>query len=192
MSKVVLAFGDIETTGLKQEDGHRIIEIAIGVWRYDAAAGIKQKVGKTWVQRINPERPIDPGAEAVHGISLSDLRGAPTWKEVAPKVHKILSATNIFVAHNGEGFDAPFIALELIRLGYKLPNFKVYDTMLNGRAATGFGKLPNLGELCWSMGVDYDPDNAHAADYDVEVMERSFWNGVDRGLFTNPVDFYNG
>ena len=189
MSEIAIAFGDIETTGLKQEDGHRIIEIAFSMWRYNCATGDKRKVGKTWVQRINPMRAIDPGAEAVHGISLASLRGQPVWEDVAPKVHKLLAMTTVFVAHNGEGFDAPFIALELIRVGYKIPNFKVFDTMLEGRAATAYGKVPNLKELCWATGVDYDSDAAHAADYDVEVMENAYWNGIQMGMFPTPEDF---
>src|SRR5690606_34624149 len=116
MSWLILAVGDIETTGLKQEDGHRIIEIALSFWAYDKTTGARRKIGKPYIQRINPERAIDPGAEAVHKISLSDLRGKPKWKEIAPTVSKILSKVDLFVAHNA-AFDAPFIALELVRVG---------------------------------------------------------------------------
>ena len=184
-----ICVGDIETTGLSQESGHRIIEIAMSVWKYDPTTQAKRKVGNTWVQRINPMRDIDPGAQAVHGISITDLRGQPLWEDVAPKVHKIMSMCQIFVAHNGEGFDAPFIALELVRLGYKIPSIKVFDTMLKGRTSTGFGKVPNLKELCWATGVDYDPDAAHAADYDVEVLESAYWNGIELGMFDKPCQF---
>lgn len=188
MSKIVVAIGDIETTGLSQEAGHRIIEVCFSVWRFDAAANTRQQLGMM-TQRINPKRDIDPGAQAVHGISLAALRGEPEWEDVAPKVHKLLDKTDIFVAHNGEGFDGPFIALELIRAGYKLPNFKVFDTMLRGRSCTPFGKVPNLRELCFALGIDYDPEKAHSAEYDVNVLVSAYWKGVDQGLFTNPGDY---
>lgn len=189
MSDIVVSHLDIETTGLKQEDGHRIIEIAAGVWRYNSVTKARTKVGRTWVQRINPMRDIDPGAQAVHKIAITDLRGMPLWEDVAAKLHKLLSMTHIMVAHNGYGFDAPFIAMELMRIGKKVPNFQVFDTMLEGRGCTAMGKVPNLAELCFAMGVDYDPDVAHAADYDVEVMEQAYWNGVDRGYFPEPERF---
>lgn len=182
MSKIVVAVGDIETTGLRQEDGHRIIEACFSVFRFDPVARSRQKIG-TMLQRINPKRDIDPGAQAVHGISLMDLRGEPEWDVVAPKIHKLLSMTDLFVAHNGEGFDAPFIALELLRAGHKIPNFKVFDTMLNGRSCTPFGKVPNLGELCLALGVEYDPDKAHSAQYDVDVLADCYWRGIDSGLY---------
>lgn len=186
MSKIVVGFTDIETTGLKVEEGHRIIEIAYSAWSYDTVTGDRRKIGKTWMQRIDPKRPIDAGAQAVHGISLADLKGCPEWEAVAPIVHKLMSKSDVVVAHNGEGFDLPFIGYELVRIGYKLPNVKVFCTMVNGRGATAYGKAPNLGELCYATGVDYDPDTAHAADYDVEVMENAYWNGVDSGLFAAP------
>lgn len=185
MRDLVIAFADIETTGLEQHKGHRIIELGIGVWRYSPDTGARRKLGKTWLQRIDPKRDIDPGAQAVHGISLADLRGCPVWEDVAPNLHKVLKSTDVFIAHNAE-FDAPFIALELARAGFPVPSFQIFCTMQNGRAATSMGKVPNLGELCWTMDVDYDPDAAHAADYDVECMEQAYWRGVERGLFGCP------
>jgi DNA polymerase-3 subunit epsilon len=187
MAWKVLAVGDIETTGLKVEDGHRIIEVALSMWAFNTVTGDKRKLGKPYIQRINPERPIDPGAEAVHKISLSDLRGKPKWKEVAPIVSKLLSKADIFIAHNA-AFDAPFVALELVRVGLPMPTFDVYCTMENGRKATAMGKVPNLGELAYACGFEYDTDSAHSALYDTELLENCYWVGVERGLFKSPAD----
>lgn len=185
MSWIAIAVGDIETTGLDQSKGARIIEIALSVWAYNKTTGEKRKLGKPYLQRINPGIPIDPGAEAVHGISLAMLRGKPDWATVAPVVGKILSKVDLFIAHNAQ-FDCPFIALELIRAGQPMPTFDVYCSMENGRKATGFGKVPNLGELAFACGVEYEPEKAHSALYDVEVLEQSYWKGVDLGLFKSP------
>lgn len=187
MAWKVVTVGDIETTGLKQEDGHRIIEVALSVWAYNTLTGEKRKLGKPYIQRINPERPIDPGAEAVHKISLAHLRGKPKWAKVAPIVASILSRTDIFIAHNA-AFDAPFLALELIRVKEAMPNFDVYCTMENGRKATGMGKVPNLGELAYACGFDYDTDAAHSALYDTELLENCYWVGVENGLFKSPAE----
>lgn len=181
---IVVTGIDTETTGLNQEDGHRIIELGVSVYK---TADLKTftKVGKTWLQRINPLRPIDKAAQNVHGISIEELRGCPEWKDVAPKLEKILNATNLLVAHN-IGFDAPFTALELMRVGLKMPNVETFCTMLEGRHATGMGKVPSLEELCWAYDVEYDASAAHAADYDIEKTMECFFKGIKAGRFILP------
>lgn len=176
---------DIETTGLEQEKGHRIIEIAVLPYLYDEATGTVTPKGK-FVQRINPQRAIDPGAQAVHGICYEDLAYSPTWEEVAPKVVRLMSACDLLVAHNGNGFDLPFIAAELLRIGQPIPDVEVVDTMVQGRWATPMGKLPNLGEFCFATGVDYDKEKAHAAEYDVSVMMEGFFVALRKGFIQLP------
>lgn len=178
---MILCGLDTETTGLDQSEGHRIIEIAMSLYDSDTRA----KKG-AFVQRINPERSISAEAQRVHGISFDMLADQPKWDEVAPKVAKILSASNLIIAHNGNGFDLPFIAAELMRVGIAVPKVQSVDTMLDARWATPNGKLPNLGELCYSLNVAYDPAKAHGALYDVEVMMESFFRGLDKGFFKLP------
>lgn len=171
---------DTETTGLEQAEGHRIIEVAI--LSYDSDT--RQLVDK-YVQRIDPERPIDPKAQAVHGIDYSQLIGCPKWEQVAPHVHNLLSTGGLVIAHN-IAFDMPFTQAELHRVGLRLPPVQQLCTMDNGRWATFDGKSPKLGELCFALDVDYDPNAAHAADYDVDVMMQCFFAGVDRGFYNIP------
>ena len=57
---------DLETTGLEVEKGHKIIEAALLTYE-------DGKLADAWVQRINPERPIDPGASSAHGIVYADV-----------------------------------------------------------------------------------------------------------------------
>lgn len=171
---------DIETTGLAQEEGHRIIEIAALTYDFGLDGSVREV--DRFTQRVNPQRSIDPAAQAVHGISAADLIGQPTWDAVGPLVHKRLATTDLFVAHNAE-FDAPFVALELIRIGLDVPFENVFCTMQNGRGAAPFGKVPNLGELCWACGVDYDPSAAHAADYDIKKTMECFFIGLRFGMY---------
>lgn len=171
---------DIETTGLKYGD-HRIIELHAGIWDL---AGTKLKA-KTW--RINPERSIDIDAQRVHGISLADLSGSPRWSDVAPEIHKwfTLSSLRIIVAHNGKGFDMPFVNHEFERIGLEPILTPVFDTMLEGRWSTPTGAVPNLGALCFACGIPYDTDKAHSATYDVEVMMKAFFLGRQWGWFNH-------
>lgn len=187
MSKsLILTVADIETTGLKQEEGHRIIEIAMAVLKLEFSESHEfveaKKVGSTWCQRINPGRSIDPGAQAVHGISIADLKSEPAWPDVAGKVQKILTMSDVLAAHNAQ-FDAPFIALELVRIGMDIPKFDVFCTMEHGRTATAMGKVPSLAELCWSLGVRYEEGAAHAADYDVNCTVECVIKGLRAGAY---------
>lgn len=172
---------DTETTGLEPGD-HRFIEIFVEQIEYPSRKSLTKKL-----QRINPQRSIQPAAQAVHKISLSDLIGCPSWEDVAPDIHKLIAGCDLLVAHNGEGFDLPFLNYEFKRVG--LPEIRVpmFDTMLHGRWSTPIGKVPNLGELCWACEVDYDGSKAHAADYDVGVMMDCFFRGLDWGFFQAPL-----
>ena len=104
-------------------------------------------------------------------------------EEVAPKLIRVMQKADLIVAHNGHGFDMPFTAGEILRIGQPLPKTPCFDTMLEGRWATPMGKLPSLRELCFACGVEYDTEKAHAADYDVDVMMASFFVGYDKGFF---------
>ena len=172
---------DTETTGIEQSEGHRIIEIAM--LTYDSTTRL---CVDRYVQRIDPERAISSGAQAIHGISYEELVGQPKWAAVAPVVKKKMAIGQTMIAHN-MGFDGPFVGAELIRVGETLPDIEPFCTMSEGRWACPDGKYPKLGELCFALGVEYDLSKAHAADYDVEVMMACFWRGLDRGFYTLSV-----
>lgn len=185
MSRNLLAALDTESTGLDQAAGHRLIEAAAAIYDLDT----KKRLG-TFVSRINPQRGIDPDAEAIHGIKFEDLIHEPTWEVVGPKIGKLLGQCRYVLAHNGIGFDLPFLFRELIRIGEPVPKIIAIDSMLQARWATPDGALPNLKALCFACGVDYDPTKAHAALYDVDVMAECFFSQLDRGFFTLPTELY--
>jgi len=137
-------------------------------------------------RRINPQRSIDPAAQEVHGIAFEDLTECETWDQVAPLVGRTLSAASVVIAHNGQGFDLPFVFGELARVGVALPAVKLMDTMLQGRWATPDGALPSLKALAFACGVEYDPSKAHAAMYDVDVMMECVNRQMARGFFSIP------
>lgn len=172
---------DLESTGLN-EPQHRIIEVCVIAYDYDPATHAFEEID-CWTQRINPQRSIDPKAREVHGISESDLVGKPTFDLVAPTLTQKLDRLDVGVGHNLIDFDAPFTIRELERVGAQLPDFEPFDTMLEGRWATAFGKAPNLQELCWASGEHYDPALAHAAEYDVRRMMSCFFYGLRRQVF---------
>jgi DNA polymerase-3 subunit epsilon len=182
---VILIGGtDLETTGFLEPE-HRIIEACLSTYLYDPVKRIGTlRDTNTW--RIDPKRPIDAKARAVHGITETDLIGKPTFDIVAPDFSARLNECDVVVAHNGLTFDFPFIIQELERVRVELPDFIPFDTMVHGRWSTPLGKAPNLEELCFSSGVTYDHIKAHAADYDVDCMMQCFFFGLRRGVYTVP------
>lgn len=70
MRQIVL---DTETTGLEVTQGHRIIEVGC-IELID-----RRHTGRVFHQYLNPERDIDAGASAVHGLSRERLATAPKF-----------------------------------------------------------------------------------------------------------------
>ena len=171
---------DTETTGLSQENGAKIIELAFLTYDLDSRVLLD-----TWVQRFDPQQAIDPKAQALHGISYSDLVGQPTWNEKAVEIAERMNKADLIVAHNMD-FDGPFIAGELLRVGQDVPDVYSVCTMKGARWACPDGKLPKLGELCFALGIDYDKSKAHGAEYDVQVTAACFFAGLDRGFYNLP------
>jgi DNA polymerase-3 subunit epsilon len=169
---------DLETTGLDQSAGHRIIEVAVTLHELET----ERFLGK-YVQRINPQRAIDPDAQRVHGITFEQLAHEPTWEQVAPNVHRVLSAVRYMAGHNIIGFDWPFLSGEFKRIGMAVPELELIDTMVDARWATPLGKLPNLSELCFATGIEYDPSQAHGALYDIDVNMNAYFAARRMGFF---------
>ena len=94
---------DFETTGL--QPGYRPVEIA---WlEFDSLYKVSQSV----TSLIDPQIPIEPGAQKVHGISSEMLTGMPTLEEFLQGEHadKFADEHVLVVAHNA-AFDLPMFA----------------------------------------------------------------------------------
>jgi len=94
---------DFETTGL--QPGYRPVEIA---WlEFDSL----YKVSESVTSLIDPQIPIEPGAQKVHGISSEMLAGMPTLEEFLQGEHadKFADEHVLVVAHNA-AFDLPMFA----------------------------------------------------------------------------------
>lgn len=188
MSRTLVTGLDLETTGLDMLEGgklgDRIIEVCLQVYDLE-----ERKLLLDFTRRVNPDgRKMNAKAQKVHNIAATDLIGKPLFKEIAPQIQAILQRSSAVVAHNGDSFDLPFLALEMDAAGYELPSkLACFDTMCNGMWASYDHKPPRLEEVCWAMGVEYDPAKAHAAQYDVQVMMEAFFKALDRGLFTLDV-----
>lgn len=175
---------DTETTGLKVEKGNRIIEICCQVFSWPE----RKKVINMTQRFTNQGVKMEPKAQAVHGISAADLVGKPRFDSFAPKLSAIFKKSKVIVAHNAM-FDMGFLAHHMAEAGHPLPeDLIIYDTMNEGMMASYDSKPPSLREFCWAMGVEYNEAEAHAADYDVDVMMAAFFIALDRGYMELPAN----
>ena len=139
---------DLETTGLVARID-RVVEIA--AVRFTASGQLIDR----FEQLVNPERPMSPAAEAVHGISDADLAGAPVAREVLPRFLAFLGDPHAtaMVAHNAS-FDAGFLGSELRRAGYQAPQHRIFDTLALARRRHPELSSHRLASLAahWGLG----------------------------------------
>ena len=115
MKPIIITGLDIETTGFKPEDGHRITEVGAITYKVNPLTLEFTKV-LTYSKLVNPGRSIPEEVQRLTNITPATVKDAPGWDVVSVDVGKILNVTDIMIAHNA-AFDAPFLAYELLRLG---------------------------------------------------------------------------
>ncbi len=158
MRKVVL---DTETTGLDPRQGHRIIEVA-------AIEMDGRKVSKRSFHRyLNPEREIDEGAAAVHGLTLDRLLDEPKFAEIAPALLEFIADAELII-HNAP-FDIGFLNAELALAGLPALNNQVIDTLKVAKELHP-GKKNNLNALCDRYQIDNSHRTLHGALLDTELL----------------------
>ena len=157
-------FLDTETTGLEHKLGHRIIEIG-GVEMRN-----RRLTHRHFHQYINPERDIDEGALAVHGISLDFLQDKPRFAEVAAEFLDFVRGAELII-HNAP-FDIGFLNAELARLDMapiETVCHAVQDTLRMAKELFP-GKRNNLDALCDRYGIDNSRRTLHGALLDAEIL----------------------
>lgn len=104
---------DTETTGL---DGAFICDLAV------------ISKGRTIFNTlVNPGVPIPAGASAIHGIFDDDVRDAPTFQDLWPKLRSTLKRNRI-VIYNAP-YDLRVLGNETERLGVELPRVNCDDAL---------------------------------------------------------------
>jgi len=143
---------DTETTGLEPSQGHKIIEIGC------VEMVNRRLTGNNYHQFLQPDREIDEGAQAVHGISNESLADKPRFADVVRDFVDYLDGAELII-HNAP-FDVGFINHELKLVGEEYGNVATYctviDTLVMARKMRP-GKKNNLDVLC----KEYDVNNAH-------------------------------
>jgi DNA polymerase-3 subunit epsilon len=160
---------DTETTGLNPLEGHRIIEIG-------CVELVKRRVtGKRFHVYINPDRIIDEGAIAVHGITNQFLDDKPHFDQIVDDFIAFIRGAEL-VIHNAP-FDVGFINHELSRLKNKAGTVtdysEVFDTLAFARKKHP-GQRNSLDALCKRYGIDNSHRDLHGALLDAEILADVF------------------
>lgn len=165
MRQIVL---DTETTGLEPELGHRIIEIGC------VELLNRRPTGRHFHRYVNPERDIDEGALAVHGISRADLEREPCFRDVAEELLEFIADAEL-VIHNA-AFDVAFLDYELSKLALASDRprniaslCRVLDTLKLARDMHP-GQRNSLDALCKRYEVDNSRRELHGALLDAQIL----------------------
>lgn len=159
---------DTETTGMNQlgahYEGHCIIEIG-------AVELINRRyTGNNFHIYIKPDRPVDPDAIKVHGITDEMLADKPEFKEVAQDFLDYINGAELLI-HNAP-FDVGFMDYEFRKLNLNVKTDDiclVTDTLQMARQMYP-GKRSNLDALCERLGIDNSKRTLHGALLDAEIL----------------------
>lgn len=146
---------DLETTGFSPAKHHRILEI--GVVEVSESGEIERE----WASLVNPGRDI--GNSHVHGITATDVAGAPLFSALAPALIESVQGRTI-VAHNAP-FDLRFLEAELLR-AQVTPALLPLTGLCTMQWSSVFLASPSrkLGDCCSACGIDLVDAHSAMAD----------------------------
>jgi DNA polymerase-3 subunit epsilon len=161
MRQIVL---DTETTGLEVELHHRIIEIGcVEIFN-------RRLTGRSFHQYLNPQRDIDEGAQAVHGLSRERLSSEPLFHQVHESFLEFIRDAELII-HNA-AFDVGFLNAEFARLdaAHRIADLcRVLDTLALARQMHP-GQRNSLDALCKRYSVDNSQREYHGALLDARIL----------------------
>jgi len=157
-------FLDTETTGLSAENGDRIVEIG-------CVEMLNRRLsGRTLHHYLYPERPNNPEAVRVHGLTDEFLADKPRFAAVADELLAFLAGAEVII-HNA-AFDVSFLNEELSRLGREPIAGCVgciTDSLQMAREMFP-GKANSLDALCKRLEVDNSNRALHGALLDAGLL----------------------
>lgn len=184
MRQIIL---DTETTGLQPSEGHKIIEIG-------CIELVNRKfTGNRYHKFINPQREVEEGALAVHGITNQFLQDKPIFLDIVKEFMDFIEGAELII-HNAP-FDIGFINHELMLTKQKWKNVtdycRVIDTLVIARQLH-VGQRNSLDALCKRYSVDNTQREYHGALLDAHLLAQVYlaMTGGQGSLFddSQPVE----
>ena len=176
MREVVL---DTETTGLRPDNGDRIIEIG-GIELINHIPS-----GNTFHTYLNPLIEGDMSDESfkVHGLTTDFLSNKPLFSEIVENLVDFIGGSKLII-HNAK-FDVGFINHEILRL--KNSDLAIYEKLPYGEieyknvvdtleiAKNLYpGKSVSLDSLCIKFGINNKRKGKHGALIDSEILSEVY------------------
>ena len=162
-----LLFFDIESTGLNIASDS-IIELSF----VKILPGNEERI-KTW--RVRPwdyvgkcQRPINPSAMAVHGITNEELVGCPTFYDIIDEVTQWLEDSDL-AGFNSAKFDLPMLAEEIERVRTftdKKPQINLHKKQMVDVQNIFHALEPRNLKAAYRFYCNAELENAHAAEAD--------------------------
>jgi len=163
-----LVFLDLETTGLDAIMGDAICEIGAFKVR-------NRKIIDKFHTLVNPERSIPSEAQQVHKISEADVKFAPPFRKIAPKLISFVSGS-VVCAYN-VSFDMGFVTHQLKAAGYQALSGPALDILTMARDVLSLSRY-TLGSVAQSLGLS-NGATVHRALEDALVSYRVFFKLAD-------------
>ncbi len=182
-----VVFFDIESTGLNIISDS-IIELCFVKVLPDGERRVKTWRICPWDYEKGCQRPINPDAEKVHGISGEDLKDEPKFYEIVDEVVEWLSDAELG-GYNSQKFDLPLLAEEIERA--KVFKHKKIDIDLHGKKMIDaqlifFSYEPRNLKAAHRFYCGCDFDNAHAAESDIQATIEVLEAQLDKYAEVNP------
>lgn len=166
MRQIVL---DTETTGLKPEEGHRIVEIAA------IELENRRLTGRHFHYYINPQRNMDPEAQKVHGITTEFLADKPLFVDIMHEFIAFVEGAELII-HNA-AFDVGFINHELSLTKQPVKKIEQYcqvvDTLAMARLLHP-GQRNSLDAICKRYDIDNSKRDLHGALVDADLLALAY------------------
>ena len=174
---------DVETTGLRISEGHRIIEVG-------AVEILDREITNTEFQKyVQPNRKVGESVN-IHGITDKFLINKPQFNQISDDLLSFIEGATL-VIHNAP-FDLGFLNNELKIIGIKktIENIcTIIDTLELSKQQRP-GTMHKLDALCRRFGIDTSARTRHGALLDAQILAQVYlaMTGGQSNLFQEVAD----
>ena len=158
---------DTETTGIRPEEGHRIIEVG-------AVQILNREITNTEFHKyIQPNRPVGDSVN-IHGITDKFLINKPQFDKISVDLLSFIDGATLII-HNAP-FDLGFLdnELKINGINKKIEDIcQIIDTLELSKKQRP-GTMHNLDALCRRFGVDTSARTRHGALLDAQILAQVY------------------
>jgi len=158
---------DTETTGIRPEEGHRVIEVG-------AVQILNREITNTEFHKyVQPNRPVGDSVN-IHGITDKFLINKPQFDKISDDLLSFIEGATLII-HNAP-FDLSFLdnELKINGINKKIEDIcQIIDTLELSKEQRP-GTMHNLDALCRRFGVDTSARTRHGALLDAQILAQVY------------------